>query len=205
MTTESASRDMGEDQQPEPLSQYDISWRWLKHSGLASIMTPAIWLTWRDIIEADHQTMGMPTYRRGKGGHLFRLKHGVLMRTTGLSQSAVTRACAYLATTDLLSHYRPGSGVAEGRSGRWTEFGVNTDCLKRLYAYVAPRLPTICGGIWGLSRQELPDRGVRIYGLTQRQSVFVTWENLSAMQIWVEAEEEPAGIDLDQVRQICAL
>jgi len=204
MISETASSNMDQ-AQAEPVCQYDISWRWLKHSGLASLMSAAVWLTWRDIVEADHQTMAMPSYRRGKDRRIFRLAHGVLLRTTGLGQSTITRACRYLATTDLLSYYRPGSGVGDGRSGRWTEFGVNTDTLKRLYAYVAPRLPTICGGIWGLSRRQLPDRGVRIYGLTQIGSVFVTWENLSSIQIWADAQDEPAGIDLEEVTRICAL
>lgn len=202
---ESARANMREQQEGQPSAQWDISWRWLKHSGLGSLLRPAVWLVFRDIVEADHQTMGMPSYRRGRDGAGFRLKHEGLMRTTGFTQRSVTRACAYLATTDLLSYYRPGTGTADGTSERWTEFGVNTETLKRLYAYVGPRLPSICGGIWGMSKRDLPGGGIRIYGITRSKSVCMTWENLFTFQTWVPAEGEPAGIDLEEVARICAL
>lgn len=188
----------------EPICQYDISWRWMRHSGLAGVMDRSVWLIWREIMEIDHQTMRMPSYRRGKDGAIFRCPHRTLVRTTGLSERSVRGACAYLATTELLSYYRPGTGSAHGRAARWSEFGVNGDTLKRLYAYVGPRLPTITGGIWGLKRRELPE-AIRIYGMKERISVVLQWEELSAMQTWAEMEDEPPEIEPDELRRICGL
>lgn len=169
------------------------------------MMSRSVWFIWREIMEIDHQTMRMPSYRRGKDGAIFRCPHGVLMTTTGLSESSVTRACGYLATTDLLSYYRPGTGSITGIAARWSEFAVNGETLKRLYAYVGPRLPTIAGGIWGLKRRELPE-AIRIYGMTGRISVVLKWEELSAIQTWAEmAEDEPPEIEDDELRRICGL
>lgn len=184
--------------------QFSMCPRWLEYSGVPQALGGTRWAIFHAVIVLDHQTMPIKSRRRGRGGKAFVAPHRDIIATTGRSEAAVKRALGYIQGTKLIEYYKPGQGRQKGMGGRWSQIQVNTGTLVQLYRYVGPRIRPMHGGMAGIERSKLPDRGMRIYGYGA-MAVELKWEDLSTIQTWARADQEAEEIDLERIAEICGL
>jgi len=199
----------GQSASPSPAEtrgQISVMPRWLQFSGLPQALGATRWAVFQAIVQLDHQTLGLASRRIGRDAGAFAAPQRDLVAITGLNQRTVGRTCQTLATTHLLGTYSPGGGRLAGAGGRWCKYAVNRDTMAALAQYALPRIMPLHGGIRGQRVNDLPRRGMRIYGLEDLAPLLLSTEELFLVAHRSgQAAEDPGDPDVVEVARICGL
>lgn len=185
------------------LWQFDFIPRWMKYSGLPQALGGTGWAIYRALVEMDHQLMNVEARRHGKRGLGFAAPQEDIITQTGFGERAVRNHLRALESSGLV-RIHTGQGCGEGGWGRWSHYWIEREPLTRLFKYAAPRLRPIHGGFAGYTHKDLPDGGVRIYGLNDHPlAEVISWETLFAMK--ADLATKPEAPDPEQVKVACGL